>query len=113
MSSPCLFTTSLIVESSPETYELLTRTLTKLKENLTRLKYVCSVEEHSYICSSSETLVKIFPLPHGLEPRVVGEAYQLTIKVVITSVKPGELVQVNDLVAAVIKGTGLRYRRVD
>ncbi|MEM0038442.1 MAG: hypothetical protein QXS42_05410 [Zestosphaera sp.] len=112
MSDLKAFSTTLLLESSPDTYELLVKTLAKLKEDLLRLGYTCSVEEHSYLCSSPDTLVKIFPLPHTVETRMI-EAHRFTIKVVLTSLDPRKLVQLNDLVATNVRGSGLRYRRTD
>lgn len=106
------FTTALLIESSPDTYELLVKTLAKLKEELARLGYVCSAEEHSYLCSASDTLIKIFPLTHAAEPRVV-EAHRFAIRVAMASLDPKKLVQLNDLVATNVRSSGLRYRRIE
>lgn len=112
MSDRQPFTTVLLLESSPDTYELLVKTLARLKEELAGLGYACSVEEHSYLCSSSDTLIKISPLPHTIESRMV-EAHRFAVKVVMASLDPRKLVQLNDLVATNARSSGLRYRRVE
>ncbi len=113
MSDPAfLFTTALLVETLPENYEVLVRVLSSLKENLRKLGYVCSVEEHSYVCGSSDTLIKILPQPHGVEARVI-EARYFVVKVSVDSLIPEKLVLVNDLIASLLREAGLKYRRVE
>lgn len=107
-----LFTTALLVESLPENYEALVRVLSLVKENLKKLQYVCSVEEHSYVCGSSDTMVKILPQPHGIEARVPESRY-FVVKVSIDSISPGNLVLINDLISSLLREAGIRYRRIE
>lgn len=112
LSSCRLFTTALLVESLPETYEVLVRVLSLIKENLKKMGYVCSIEEHSYVCGSSDTLIKILPQPYSIEARVL-ESRHFIVKVSISSLIPEKLVLVNDLVASLLRETGLKYRRIE
>lgn len=106
------FTTTLLVESLPENYEMLVRVLSLVKENLKKLGYVCSIEEHSYVCGSPDTMVKILPQPYGVEARMP-EARYFIVKVSIDSLSPEKLVLVNDLISSLLREAGIRYRRVE
>ncbi|MEO3993394.1 MAG: hypothetical protein QN229_03675 [Desulfurococcaceae archaeon TW002] len=113
MSNPTpSFTTALLIETLPENYEVLVKVLSLVKENLRRLKYFCSIEEHSYVCGSSDTLIKILPQPYGVEARMP-EARYFVVKVSINSLIPEKLVLVNDLIASLLKEAGLKYRRIE
>lgn len=107
-----IFTTVLLIESLPETYDLLVKTLSLVKEGLKKLGYVCSVEEHSYVCGSPDTLVKILPQPYGAEARMF-EARYFLVKVSVDTLIPEKLVLINDLITSLLREAGLRYRRVD
>ncbi|MEM1687538.1 MAG: hypothetical protein QXN43_02380 [Zestosphaera sp.] len=112
LSSRVFFTTALLVESLPETYEVLIRVLSLVKENLKKLGYVCSIEEHSYVCGSSDTLIKILPQLYGVEARMI-ESRHFIVKVSIDSLIPEKIVLINDLITSLLREAGLKYRRVE
>lgn len=107
-----VFTTALLIESLPETYEVLIKVLSLVKENLKKLGYVCSIEEHSYVCGSSDTLIKVLPYSHSVGGGVF-EARHFIVKVSIDSLIPEKLISINDLIVSLLKEVGLRYRRVE
>jgi len=112
LSSRLVFTTALLIESLPETYEVLVRVLSLVKENLKKLGYACSIEEHSYVCGSPDTLVKVLPQPYGVEARML-EARHFIVKVSVDSLIPEKLVLVNDLITSLLRDAGLKYRRIE
>ncbi len=107
-----IFETTLLVEALHSELENIFKAIENIKNILaTNLSYTCSGEEHTYVCGSSKSLVKVLPAEIKSGTTIPYQQALLIIK--IQSTDPVELVRLSDLISSEFKGVGIRYRRIE
>lgn len=107
-----VFETTLQVEALPSELENILKAVENIKNILiTNLSSSCSSEEHTYVCGTSKSLVKVLPAEIKSGTTIPYQQPLLIIR--IQSTDPVELVRLTDLISSEFKSAGIRYRRIE
>ncbi len=107
------FSTVITLAATPTEMQNLIKALSRFKSFLTKeLGFECTSHEHSYVCGSEHTLVKVIPAypKEGVGRSLSG--FGDVASVIISSLKPREVVKLDEVLRDVLMDEGVTGRRI-
>ncbi len=107
-----IFTTDLIISANIDELSRVLNMFKRFKDELEkRFDFICSPEDHEYICGGNEVLVKVLPLKEDVAATSMGKRLYEVAIIRIEASHPEALVKINALLYNLLKEEGIKYRR--